>query len=244
MIKLFRKIRQKLLTENKFSRYLVYAIGEIVLVVFGILIALSINNWNTNKVNHQLERQYLSGLILDLKFESFGYENTIMNRFQTKIDALKFAKKYAYGNHIVIDTLAFINKVGIGGIFSIGGNFDNGSTYQELISTSNFKLIKNDSIKKGIIDYYRIRESVSKYSNNLRTDYARYNNSLKPYNPKDINDIDSLDINRMLKQLKTEEFIGLINQELTFAYSIRNRVEDLNRIALKLKKDLEVELEK
>ena len=46
MIKFFRKIRQKLLTENRTGQYLKYAIGEIVLVVIGILIALQINNWN------------------------------------------------------------------------------------------------------------------------------------------------------------------------------------------------------
>jgi hypothetical protein len=48
MIKFFRKIRQKLLTENKFSKYLLYAVGEIILVVIGILIALQVNNWNQN----------------------------------------------------------------------------------------------------------------------------------------------------------------------------------------------------
>ncbi|WP_245603281.1 DUF6090 family protein, partial [Maribacter antarcticus] len=46
MIKFFRKNRQKSLTENKFSKYLIYAIGEIILVVIGILIALQVNNWN------------------------------------------------------------------------------------------------------------------------------------------------------------------------------------------------------
>ena len=46
MIKFFRRIRQRLLAENKISKYLLYAIGEIVLVVIGILIALQINNWN------------------------------------------------------------------------------------------------------------------------------------------------------------------------------------------------------
>ena len=46
MIKFFRKIRQKLLNENRFSKYLVYAIGEIVLVMIGILLALQVNNWN------------------------------------------------------------------------------------------------------------------------------------------------------------------------------------------------------
>jgi hypothetical protein len=49
MIKFFRKIRQKLLSENKFSKYLIYAMGEIVLVVIGILIALSLNNWNEER---------------------------------------------------------------------------------------------------------------------------------------------------------------------------------------------------
>ena len=146
--------------QNKTGKYFKYAIGEILLVVIGILIALSINNWNNDRVNRQLERQYLSSLILDFKFEPFGYESNIMNRFQTKIDCLILAKNYAYGNFIIIDTLNFISKVGLGISLSIGCNFDNGSTYHELISTSNFKLIKNDSIKKEIIDCYRLRESV------------------------------------------------------------------------------------
>lgn len=55
MIKFFRKIRQKMLTENKFSKYLIYAIGEIILVVIGILIALSINNWNEERKYRNLE---------------------------------------------------------------------------------------------------------------------------------------------------------------------------------------------
>ena len=53
MIKFFRKIRQKMLTENKFSKYILYAIGEILLVVVGILIALNINNNNELEKNKQ-----------------------------------------------------------------------------------------------------------------------------------------------------------------------------------------------
>ncbi len=49
MLNFFRKIRQRLLSENKFSKYLIYAIGEIILVVIGILIALQINNWNEKR---------------------------------------------------------------------------------------------------------------------------------------------------------------------------------------------------
>ncbi len=53
MIKFFRKIRYDLMEKNKTGKYLKYAIGEIILVVIGILIALSINNWNTNKANEK-----------------------------------------------------------------------------------------------------------------------------------------------------------------------------------------------
>ena len=59
MIKFFRRIRQQLLTENKFSKYVLYAIGEIILVVVGILIALSINNWNSNQKNLVVEKDYI-----------------------------------------------------------------------------------------------------------------------------------------------------------------------------------------
>ncbi len=63
MIKFFRKIRQKLLTENKFSKYLLYAIGEIVLVVIGILIALSINNWS----QEQQQKKVLNNIYVTIK---------------------------------------------------------------------------------------------------------------------------------------------------------------------------------
>ena len=63
MIKFFRKIRQKLLAENRYNKYLIYAIGEIVLVVIGILIALQINNWNENPKTTQKTNNYLKALV-------------------------------------------------------------------------------------------------------------------------------------------------------------------------------------
>jgi hypothetical protein len=60
MISFFRKIRQKLLAENRVTRYLIYAIGEIFLVVIGILIALQVNNWNENRKAVLFEKEILS----------------------------------------------------------------------------------------------------------------------------------------------------------------------------------------
>ena len=63
MIKFFRKIRHKLLSENKFSKYIIYAIGEIVLVVFGILIALQLNTAKEERNNSRIEIGYLNGIL-------------------------------------------------------------------------------------------------------------------------------------------------------------------------------------
>ena len=86
MIKFFRKIRQKLLTENKFSKYLLYAIGEIVLVVIGILIALQINNWNENISNQLRFENILSELRDDLKTDIINSEKILNSN--KKVDSL------------------------------------------------------------------------------------------------------------------------------------------------------------
>ena len=95
MIKLFRHIRKNLLMENKTSKYFKYAIGEIILVVIGILIALQINNWNeTNKLIKK-EQVILESLILELKaiqsdLSGYSSSNLIFHDLNAKIvDSIK-----------------------------------------------------------------------------------------------------------------------------------------------------------
>jgi hypothetical protein len=70
MIKFFRKTRQQMINENKTGKYLKYAIGEIVLVVIGILIALSINNWNENRKQHLNDIEFLKNLRAELSIDT------------------------------------------------------------------------------------------------------------------------------------------------------------------------------
>ena len=65
-----------MLTENKFSKYLIYAIGEIILVVIGILLALQINNWNRGQSNHKMEVTILKELLKEFEENSIRYTET------------------------------------------------------------------------------------------------------------------------------------------------------------------------
>jgi hypothetical protein len=79
MIKFFRKIRQNLLSEGKTGKYLKYAIGEIILVVIGILIALQLNNLNENKRNDVFEKEILSQIQENLKSDKLVLKQIELN---------------------------------------------------------------------------------------------------------------------------------------------------------------------
>lgn len=89
MIKFFRHIRQRLLSEKKFSRYLIYAIGEIVLVVLGILIALQINNWNEDRKARVQEKEILNEVRDNLKADTSLINERILRQ---RRDAIKISR--------------------------------------------------------------------------------------------------------------------------------------------------------
>ena len=75
MIKFFRQIRYNLMNQNKTTKYFKYAIGEIILVVIGILIALQINTWNNERISNRIVKQSLNRMKTDINkdIEDFEY---------------------------------------------------------------------------------------------------------------------------------------------------------------------------
>ena len=90
MIKFFRKIRQNMIKENRISKYMLYAIGEIILVVIGILFALQINNWNLKNNSDQLANVYLIDFKHDLETDIASLKNriTINKALSKTIDSI------------------------------------------------------------------------------------------------------------------------------------------------------------
>tara|TARA_R110002051_G_scaffold325419_1_gene427704 strand:- start:840 stop:1310 length:471 start_codon:yes stop_codon:yes gene_type:complete len=108
MIKFFRKIRQRLLSQNKVSKYLLYAIGKIVLVVIGILIALAINNRNQQQINEakitSILKEIQQELVNDIDrskqiFDRFIRDNSITDSIllnESTANDYKYAHKLGY----------------------------------------------------------------------------------------------------------------------------------------------------
>ncbi|HKK12488.1 MAG TPA: DUF6090 family protein [Flavobacteriaceae bacterium] len=148
MIKLFRNIRQNLLREGKTANYLKYAIGEIILVVIGILIALQINNWNERRKYKSLETNMLTEIKASLE-ESLIEINEMIEENGNYVDNYKILLDHINNNLPYDKTL----DTYFGGLEYWVSPYFNYSAF-ETLKTLGAELISNDSLRKRIIRMY------------------------------------------------------------------------------------------
>ncbi|MEM0519693.1 MULTISPECIES: hypothetical protein [Flavobacteriaceae] len=185
MIKFFRKIRQRLLSDNKFSKYLIYAVGEIILVVIGILIALQVNNLNEvrksnlelNKINQNLIQEFESN----------------QKALNIALGGLKWTKR---GGLKILSMMgkseSELNRTNIDSLIETSlfwptwkpTNF----VLNELKSTGKLSLIKNNKIKELLFEYERQSENVNEWNRRMEkssqdiVDYIKNYGSLRNVN--------------------------------------------------------------
>ena len=150
MIKFFRTIRQKTLTESKSSKYLLYAIGEIILVVIGILIALQINNWNEDQKADHKQSLVLKELLNSINSDLWAYENYMDPRLKRKKSGIDSLYAYIIAQNAIKDSI-FINfyKMSKQDI-----HFRYGNGPFEALKSSGLDLIRNDSLRTHINNTY------------------------------------------------------------------------------------------
>ena len=217
MLRAFRRKKLEFLDEGKLKDYLLYAIEEILLIVIGILLALSLNTWQNNNRDRAIERDYISDLIIDLGQDTSYFNPRRIENIKKKAASLNQAKAYLLGNYEIEDTLAFLNTVGYGARYSRVIATSNNSTYTELVSTGNLRIIRDKEIRKEIINYYGSKDAASKTIQGSKTGYLDFINSLRSFKKDSPKEISISDQRRMLEKLNEDRFYGLINQELTFA---------------------------
>ena len=159
MSKVFRKIRQRLLLESKTTKYIKYAIGEIVLVVIGILIALTINNYSERKKEQLKEQAFLKEINLDFKSNKIQLDSIIsFNRVnlhagERLLKVLKFFDlknpKVNKSNSHVADSIQYYNSL----MWRNKSFNPKNGTVEALLNSSSFDLIKNDDLRRNLISW-------------------------------------------------------------------------------------------
>jgi len=151
MIKFFRKIRYDLMEKNKTGKYLKYAIGEIILVVLGILIALSINNWNENKKERKLETKVLTELLSSLE-----------NNYNRMISDSLSRSSWNKSSEIVINflerDLSYSDTLNIHFQHSRkpGTNLSLSYAGYEGLKNVGYDIITSDSLRKNIVELFEL----------------------------------------------------------------------------------------
>jgi hypothetical protein len=143
MIKLFRKTRKNLLMENKTSKYFKYAIGEIALVVVGILIALQINNWNENRKANTEEVVVLNNLFENLTLAKQQSEVLILEEKE-----LKKSLMFVLGIDSIQDKKSVTDSIFESAVWDLQTDSPTVNAYINLKNTNKLSLIKSKKINE------------------------------------------------------------------------------------------------
>ncbi|WP_075352151.1 DUF6090 family protein [Algoriphagus marinus] len=240
MIKFFRKIRQNLLMENKTGKYFKYAIGEILLVIIGILIAVSINGWNEDRKLANEEQSLLKDLKQEMELNLKSLE-TVITQHEESLKAAEEIRK-------LFDDRDAFNKMPEETFAELCGRMEKNSTYDpqsgilnSLINSGRLSLFSNKelkyllaSFKESTVDAFEDTHAIQRERPTLMHEsflgaYEKKDGKIISYNPKQRYDSEAFRLyanlyffwvrtgglkeERELKQ-ELEKIIKLINQEI------------------------------
>jgi len=148
---ILKTIRRKFLEQKNLRNYLLYAIGEIILVVIGILLALQINSWNENVQKRKEETRILQNFHQDISSDIIQLETRIKNTHHRLIEIdsifILMQNPSPQSNALFIKYNEGITR---GDLFEL-----NSGTYEQNLSSGKINYIQNDSLRESIFTYYR-----------------------------------------------------------------------------------------
>jgi hypothetical protein len=231
MIKFFRKIRQNLLSDGKTGKYLKYAVGEILLVMVGILLALQVNNWNEQRKNNNALKTALVQIISDLKQDEINLKNFESSDMKRVYYLTKFSNG-EYGS-IALDSLLY--------------NLDNyfyfyksNNSYSGLKENGMFSPMKNIILKNIMTGYYEQMyerlKTVSQYGETFTND------RIIPFIIENMDyDQNLLITDELLKEkIETTNLVQLAKYQI----NVKNFSLNLMKRALEMNTELRVEIER
>ena len=173
MIKFFRKIRQQLFIENKINRYVLYAVGEIVLIFIGVVIAIYVTQWKSDKQDLAYEKEALNEIYKGLQADYANLEMLLQNTEKgieriTVLDSLLKEKMPVYKSSL--DTL-------FGAVYGFRFFSMEKASYEDLKMNS-LNLIKNSDLRRQLIIVFESEYSMNEKNYDIE---VWVNDILRPY---------------------------------------------------------------
>ena len=226
MLKFFRNIRQNLIFEGKTTKYVKYAIGEIILVVIGILIALYLNDLKDRNKEETLRNYYIKSIKKDLMLDQVLIKKMI-DSVQTSLDIVEDQVNRIYSQSATIDTLVKIAQYEFLTEVSAISFHDN--SLKSIISTGNLNLFQTD-FSELLLEHNKLREEQKEVRQGLTSMYNDRINEYQMSYPRPYEDLpqDNL-INRILwKDIDKKDFTGKFRGLLFLKrYKERELIKDL-----------------
>jgi hypothetical protein len=218
MLRFFRQIRQHLLTDNKFSKYLLYAVGEILLVVIGILIALQVNNWNEERRLNKERINILENLRIDLANDVENYKTNIY-RLQQRQEIAGEVLQFLEQIPSELDSSETVRKLLILGY--IEDHNPSFATYNEILGSGKLGLLESNELKIDLANYKSAFENFKAIENNWSEDIKDYERIISGYFSGNI----------PLQNYDLMDKSNRLNNQLRFSLNeISNNVDIVSRI--------------
>ncbi|WP_430468253.1 DUF6090 family protein [Winogradskyella ouciana] len=201
MIKFFRKIRYDLMEKNKTGKYFKYAIGEIILVVIGILIALQINNWNEQRKDNKRAKDYITRISEDLERSLELSEKLLEQNKSILLAVTETQKLIERGTELTTSEKKTID-------YSIlwfprtTYQLPDMLTYEEMKESGDLGLIKDIDLRNDLAEFYsytrQVKTVYEKLSRNIENQHEVFNTEIRTYtNPETLDLTFSYDIKSM-----------------------------------------------
>ena len=235
MIRFLRNIRLSLMSDHKLRKYLFYAIGEVALVMIGILLALQVNNWNEVRKEKKKEQVLLKKLASDLEDDIISLEEII------KDDSLLFKSLSDMSTRVLSANTVEEAQIRDNALFRFNHFYANKTTLENIVSSGQIDIIKNDTLMDNLLNYYR---QVKINNNGLDESIKNYSRDIENY----LTRFDHLKDHPLLKKKSIEDYRadpfflnslffknGLLKYQMTNYKGLKERAQEiLNDIYLEM----------
>ena len=210
--------------------------AEFAVIVFGVLVAFSVEDWGNERADRLLEEQYLDALATDLRVDSVNLATFHIPNLTRRLTALEAIWPVARGAAPVpVDTIGFLQEVARSHrtpFLTAGGR-----TFEELLATGSLRLLESAELRSALVEYYRSRNVAAVRSQSRESGYA---DLVRAYLPEavgssrvPIGDQESeallrrFGVSEAVEAVRTAEFVRSMNQQFNYLYLIRPTLDDL-----------------